>query len=325
MKRSMVVLVCGLLLATGLLAALWIYSSSRLKQISAQGENTKEYSRHYALITDDYSDQWESIYTSARDRAEEENVYLEWVGEGNPANYAVEDLFRIAAASRVDGILLHHSGSESMKELIDDASREGIPVITVLKDESDSSRISYIGINNYQMGETYGEQILKLLRSGSNQILVLLNETENDTYTNIMYSQMAQKVENERPQDRQAVFSTFDVNTSTSFDAEEDIRDIFVHRDSLPDIMVCLDLISTECAYQALVDFNEVGNMDIVGYYASDTVLDGIRKGVISATLSLDAEEIGRLCIDALNEYCSLGHVSNYFNVGLEMITPEGL
>ena len=99
MKRSMVVLVCGLLLATGLLAALWIYSSSRLKQISAQGENTKEYSRHYALITDDYSDQWESIYTSARDRAEEENVYLEWVGEGNPANYAVEDLFRIAAAS----------------------------------------------------------------------------------------------------------------------------------------------------------------------------------------------------------------------------------
>ena len=140
-----------------------------------------------------------------------------------------------------------------------------------------------------------------------------------------MYSQMAQKVENERPQDRQAVFSTFDVNTSTSFDAEEDIRDIFVHRNSLPDIMVCLDLISTECAYQALVDFNEVGNMDIVGYYASDTVLDGIRKGVISATLSLDAEEIGRLCIDALNEYCSLGHVSNYFNVGLEMITPEDL
>lgn len=323
MRRSMIVIICGLLLATGLLTALWIYSSGRLGQISAQGEITKEYSRHYALISDDYSDQWGSIFASAQSRAEEENVYLEWVGEGNTANYTVEDLFRIAAASKVDGILLHHTGSDSMKALIDEAARQEIPVITVLRDESDSSRISFIGINNYQMGDIYGEQILRLLKEGSNHILVLLNEAENDTYTNIMYAQMTQKVERERRPDQEVTFSTFDVNTSTSFDAEEDIRDIFVHRDSLPDIMVCLDLISTECVYQALVDFNEVGNMDIVGYYASDTVLDGIRKGVISATLSLDAEEIGRLCIDALNEYCTLGHVSNYFNVGLEMITLE--
>ena len=47
------------------------------------------------------------------------------------------------------------------------------------------------------------------------------------------------------------------MNTATSFDAEEDIRNIFVRRQQIPDILICLDLVSTECAMQALVDCAE--------------------------------------------------------------------
>ena len=113
------------------------------------------------------------------------------------------------------------------------------------------------------------------------------------------------------------------MDSTANFEAEEVIRDIFINSDSLPDILICLDPVSTECAYQAIVDYNEVGNVNIVGYYTSDIVMNAIHKGLIPAAVTIDTGEIGRYSIDALNEYLSAGHVSNYFNVGLSIVTKD--
>ena len=78
-------------------------------------------------------------------------------------------------------------------------------------------------------------------------------------------------------------------------------------------------------AAQALIDYNEVGNISVIGYYASETVADAVSKGIVQATLEMDAQEIGRLCVEALDEYWSLGRVNNYFNISLSMITQEDM
>ena len=73
--------------------------------------------------------------------------------------------------------------------------------------------------------------------------------------------------------------------------------------------------------YQALVDYNQVGNVDVVGFYYSDVILDGISKGIISSAIALDMDEIGRYSVNALEEFSSLGHTSNYYSVGQHVIT----
>ena len=50
-------------------------------------------------------------------------------------------------------------------------------------------------------------------------------------------------------------------------------------------MLVCMDEVVTECVYQALVDYNQVGNVDVVGFYYSDVILDGISKGIISSAI----------------------------------------
>ena len=315
--------VAALALMTLMAAILWIYSRHMLSQIGGQGSGEEAYERHYAMVCGEYSDLWMSVYDCARESAAREHVYLEWTGMGSLADLTLEDRMRIAVSSRVDGIILQGNTAADLTGLIQEAAQAHIPVITVLGDDAGGDRISFIGINSYQMGELYGRQILDCLREGMNRILVLLDEEGNDTHTSLMQSQMIQTVETEKPEDCQVAFTTHEVNTSSSFGAEEDIRDIFVRRDVPADILICLDPVSTECALQALVDYNEVGNVSIIGYYASDAILDGIEKGLISATMRIDPEEIGNLCIEALEEYWSLGYVSNYFNIGLEMITRE--
>ena len=106
---------------------------------------------------------------------------------------------------------------------------------------------------------------------------------------------------------------------------EEFVRDIFVSEENLPDVLVCMDEVVTECVYQALVDYNQVGNVDVVGFYYSDVILDGISKGIISSAIALDMDEIGRYSVNALEEFSSLGHTSNYYSVGQHVITRSNV
>ncbi len=323
MKKSVMTILMGLILITLVLTALWIYSDRSLYEIEQQGSGQRTYERHYALISQDRSDLWESIFHGSAAEAGGQNAYLEWIGEGSSVDMSIEDCMRIAVASRVDGIILHPGSSAGkIDALIDEAADAGIPVVTALEDESDSQRISYVGLSGYEMGEFYGQQILAELHPGLNRISILSNAAAGteDPNLSLMYSQMIQAVESGRDSAMQVTFETKYVNTATSFDAEEDIRDIFVNPDNLPDVLICLDLISTECAAQALIDHNEVGNVTVIGYYASDSVLDAVAKGVMRSTLGIDGEEVGRKCVEALDEYHLLGNVSDYFNVSPQLI-----
>ena len=323
MKRMITWLGGGLLLITLTLATvLWIYTDRSVYSLG-QSTQTVSYDRHYVMISSDHSELWQEIYEQTSRIADGENVYLEWIGDNAPVQYSTSDCLRIAAASGVDGIILHPDGSESLTELIDSADEQGIPVVMVLSDDSESRRVSYVGMNNVQMGEFYGEQIVESLKDGPNEVCVLMNHSTDNPDMNLLYSQLLQTVESTKKSTQDCHIYINQVNTSTSFDAEEDIRDLFVKRSGIPDILVCLDLVSTECASQALVDYNEVGNVSVIGYYASPNVMEAIEKGIVRATLGIDAAEIGRICISALNEYWNLGRVSSYFNVGFTAVTQQ--
>ncbi len=98
---------------------------------------------------------------------------------------------------------------------------------------------------------------------------------------------------------------------------------MFVNDENLPDVLVCMDEVVTECVYQALIDYNQVGNVKVIGFYYSDVILDAIDKEIISSAIALDMDEIGRYSVNALDEYSSLGHSNNYYSVNQHVITKE--
>ena len=95
--------------------------------------------------------------------------------------------------------------------------------------------------------------------------------------------------------------------------------------DKLPDIIICLNEINTTCVYQAVVDYNKVGVINIIGYYDSQTILKAIERNVIYATVSVDAKALGEYCIEALTEYNQMGHVSNYYSVDTAVIHADNV
>lgn len=286
------------------------------------------YDKYYVLITDDRKNIfWQSVYEGALAEATKSGAYVEMFGESLSEDYDKEDLMKIAINSKVDGIIVEADESAVMEEQLRQAHEAGIPVVTALYDNPEGLRQSYVGVSSYNLGVEYGQQICNMIKrkpEGNYSVLVLLDKEKTDNSQNILISAIRQQVQTQGMEQRVSVETT-QVENDSVFAAEEAIRDIFMQVETLPDVIVCLNERNTTCVYQTVVDHNKVGQVEIIGYYASDTILSAIEKEIIYSTIAIDTTQMGKYCVEALNEYTQSGHVSDYYGVDVSLINAETL
>ena len=326
---------CIMLTVVMAVYVLWFYQGSYQEE-----GNGETYDRYYMMITqDNKSSFWQSIYQGASERAREENVYVDWLGNDQFRNYSVEEQMQVAIASGVDGIIVTASESEEMMALIDQAAAKGIPVVTLYGDNTQSARCSFVGVGSYNLGREYGRQAVKIVQERHAfttdeeiglgtidrpaRVTLLVNAYAKGLDQNILYSGIQEAIEQERG-DTVIELSLRSVDDTNDFSVEESIRDIFMEGD-IPDVLICLNELNTTCTYQAVVDYNKVGMVSILGHYISDTILNAIDRNVIYATVDIDTPQMGGFCIDALQEYHDLGYTSQYFTADISLVSKDNV
>ncbi len=309
-----------LVLAGGLLLFQWVSERSKNR---ADG-SCRVYDRHYALIADgEDADFWDQVYESALAEGQGRNVYVERFGADLAVDYDRNRLMEMAIRALVDGIIVTGDEEEETVELINRAVEAGIPVVTVLQDCSGSLRQCYVGNSSYEVGQEYGEQILKLYTDDTRHISVLVDENSMDVSPNLLLLGIRETLEKGIGPEAAARVESIAVDSHRSFSPEEAIRDLFLDSEKMPDILVCLNAVYTRCAYQAAVDYNKVGSVQILGYYDSEAIVDAVSKNILHATLTMDTEQVGRYCVQALEEYVTTGYTNGYMAVDMRMIDAE--
>ena len=289
----------------------------------------EKYDKYYVMITEDRkTDFWQSIYHGAYQRGLENNVYVDLLGEHLSQEYSRADLMRIAMSSGVDGIFVESDESDEMSEMIDEAVERGIPIVTLYGDNTHSARCSFVGVGSYNLGREYGRQVLKLAQEETEKellnVAVLVNAYALNSAQNIVCSGIQDALEQEKLQGPEIQLSLITVDDTNAFSVEESIRDIFMDQ-TLPDVIICLNELNTTCVYQAVVDYNCVGEIAILGYYDTDTILKAIDRNVVNATISIDTEQMGAFCVDALQEYYKYGNTSQYFTADVTVIDQNNV
>lgn len=299
------------------------YKSVWKKSGLEEAEESRVYESQYEMIVGSGKNEfWQAIYESAKKTAENHNAYLEFHASDMGTGYNEIDYMEISIAAGVDGIILEFNGEEALKKEIDKAETAGIPVITIMNDAPDSKRQSFVGVNDYQMGQAYGEQVAALMDENTETALILLDSEKGDFEKSQIYSQISNVVM-EQENGENVKIQAQNLMPENKFDIEEAIRTIFQSPEGPPQILVCMDEVTTECAYQAMIDFNMVGEVKIIGYYVSDTIREAVNKGLIPVTCTLDTEKVGKDCIEALWEYKQEGRVNSYYNVELEFVSKN--
>lgn len=289
------------------------------------------YDKYYVVIPDsNQSSFWDSVCEGANTYGLANNVYVENLASSFPENLSKEELMRIAIASNVDGIMVSADETEVMSELIDEASSKGIPVVTLYNDSGSSNRICYVGVGNYNIGTEYGRLAINLsselieAKAYNDDIDVVVLVSQTPTQAQMMIYSTIQETFDKSDIAYVLNLSMVKIDNSTTFSVEESIRDIFIGED-LPEVIICLSESETTCVYQAVIDYNKVGLVNILGYYASENILQGIMKNTIDSTIRIDAVQMGEYGVEALIEYDQAGFTSQYSAVDIAVINSTNV
>lgn len=322
----------GMLLAISLFA-LFIYRNKMKTSNLNEMVGAESYTYHYAMIhagsADDF---WDSLYQSARAEGEKNGAYVEDFGKSIQGNYSMEELVEMAIAANVNGIIIEGKQSQEMKNMIEKAESKQIPVILMNADVADSGRQSYVGANDYSLGELYGNQIVEVVAEkreaegiSKDKVLnatVLMDSSDTSSMTSLVYSSIRETV---AKNDSQVEVTALVSKKSEDFESEEVIRNLLLSGEKRPDVIACLSSMDTISTYQSVIDYNLVGQVGIIGYYSAPEVLEGIRKGVIKSSIAVDAQEMGRLCVQHLDQYVLKRYVSEYASVAAKLITKDNV
>lgn len=320
--------VCFLLILFGIT----LYSLAAFRQstrsISRQDSLKEEkYGAYYALILEnDDTLLWNSVFQGAREEGfENGDACVEFFGGRLNSEHTVAEKLRMAIDAEVDGIILNGGGNEETEELVKEAEEKGIPIVTVLDDEAEAIRQCFVGVNSYRLGQEYANRIWKLLQETEEdcQIQVLLNSGDVDSGKNTLFLGLRDTLKalaEQEGQEREIHPGTIVVDRNDAFQADEAIRKLMVEEPEQKKILLCLSESDTRRAYEAAIDYNRVGEVIILGYYESRQLLEGIQKEIIDSTITVDGEQVGRLCVRALTEYRETGHVNGYLPVDVYLI-----
>lgn len=297
------------------------YDLSALRKQYALDQAQTTYRYHLAFISESSSDDfWDSVYESARDAGREADIYVERFGQNLSISYTLEEQLQMAIAANVDAILIAPSGTETITELINTAQEKGIPTGTLYRDQIDSNRYNFTGVNSVSLGYEYGKLALSCASDTDSKVMVLFDENETTTERRLLTSGISRALSESRSP---LQLDNKEITESNSFDAEEDIRRFVKDYHNRIDIIICTTVLQTQYVSQAAIDMNYVGDFKIIGFYQNPTVLEALKNNVISANLVIDARQMGTKAIKNLAEYLEYGYSSDYSQVDAYVIGSE--
>lgn len=117
--------------------------------------------RPYIIMIGEVEDHayWNLVRDGGKAYAEAHHMYLHYMGPENPNPNDQRELLRQAIDIKPDGLIVQGI-SDTFIPLINEAIARGIPVVTVDSDQPDSDRISYVGTDNYAMGQAMARDVL---------------------------------------------------------------------------------------------------------------------------------------------------------------------
>ncbi len=281
--------------------------------------SARTYDRYYAFITSDDSDFWEEVYESARDYGENYDVYVEKFGSDLSAGYGEAERIEIAVASGVDGIIAEGAPKSALKKALKKADAAGIPVVLVGEDMRAVPRISFVGVGQYDLGEMYGVQAAaiskKLLNSKDKvRITVLSSSAKPGEGEKLIISAIRKVISSDEDLYGRASVDLYPIGDDGLFSSQETVYDFLMEKD-VPDVVIALTEELTVSTYQAVVDLNLAGVVNIIGSHDSDAIKSAIKNEVIYSSVATDTTQYGEYATYALEEYLKTGNVSEYFAV----------
>jgi ribose transport system substrate-binding protein len=220
-------------------------------------------------------------------------VKVEMAGPDTYDPKAERDQFREVMNKKPTGIAISVSDANLLKPEIDAAIAQGIPVVTMDSDAATSKRLMFIGTDNYNAGVTGAKVVAEKLQGKGNVVVFTMPGQANlkdrlrgytDTFA-------------EHPQLKVTEVIDIKGDPRVAFDRTMEVID----KNGKVDAFVGLESLSgPEIA--AVLERKSVSGKVVVTMDTDSRTLEGIRKGLITATIGQKPFTMAFLAIKMLDD-----------------------
>lgn len=228
----------------------------------------------------------------------------------------------IGVASKVDGIIVQVTDQDLFVDEINKAIDEGIPVITIFEDAARSKRLSFIGVNSYELGKL-GAQLASNAVDQKGEMAIIFDGLEEkifDTSKNLIEGGVREGL----VVNPQLTISKIDISTTGILGAGDIAKEIIRDYHGV-NVIFCTSSNTTIGVAQAVVDLNMVGKIKIIGYGDDQDILKYIDIDVIDVSLVSDTKSIGYESIESAIKYLKEGSISDFEDTGIYVIDETNI
>ena len=266
---------------------------------------------------------WKAVEAGAREGAKEAGVEMVWKGslkEDDPTQQ-IQIVEQFVSAG-VGGIVLAPIDDEALKRPVAAAMRKGIPVVimdSALKGEPVKDFVSTVSTNNHRAGEMAGEQLGKLL-NGKGKV-VLFRFKQGSASAGQREAGFLEAIK--RFPDIQVILDNRYSGTTASEAQSTALNMLDKLKEA--DGIFCSTEQSTFGMLLTLKRNNLAGSKKLVGFDASQGLMEGLRKGEIQALVAQNPKKMGHEAVKALVAKMKGKTVLTVIDSGAAVITKENL
>lgn len=264
---------------------------------------------------------WKTVQAGALKAGQELGVEILWKGPQKEDDRAqqiqvVEDF----VSRRVDGIVLAPLDDRALIRPVDEARREGIPVVIMDSNLQGDNYISFVATDNYKAGVIAAHRLAEVL--GKKGRIFLIRYQEGSASTTFREQGFLDTITREYPEIEILVKDQF---AGTTTESAYQLTENLLSRYSQVDGIFAPNESSTFGALRALQHFGLAGKVKLVGFDSSSKLVQALEKNEIQGLVLQDPMNIGYLSVKTLVEYLQGKPVEKRIDTGVSLATLENM
>ncbi|MFP4331576.1 MAG: sugar ABC transporter substrate-binding protein [Spirochaetaceae bacterium] len=223
--------------------------------------------------------------------------------------------FRLAGYSGIDGAIIFPNLPEAqMLTHLERLEEQGIPVVLIEQEVGDDWPWTFVGTNNFELGRRIGAELAE--RSEGGRIAVVYSDkspavaAERELIELGITTGMGERLELPILR-RQTGLNPLDAEALTYQ---------LLRTEPPISALVFTDTDDTLAALQAIIDLNLVGEVEVIGFGTTDSVINYLDRGVLDATIAVNPQRIGIESMRVLAELIETGNAPGYVDTGVEVV-----
>jgi len=283
-----------------------VFFSSKARIQKQKENNPADKYLYHIIVTGSYENQ--SFLTEVYKGASKVAGYYKSVvdlhiPQSQADTESLQDLLNYCSYLNADGIILYVDSPDFKSEVPTRSDSPSIPIITTGHFAPNFPQVSYIGINNWELGKKIADETQDMLQNGGTVYIINDSENQNNNLISSIQSELQNKP------------------NITSSVIEAISPDLII--DGKNNIFISLTEDDTIRSAQLLSELFDMDRYKLIGFGGNEVCQLYLQKGWINKLVSLDPYTIGEVALYELFEYRSKGNANSYITADVKISSMQ--